>query len=216
MTSRRCVPPRALRRTPRVRIRFVPDAARRRAVAGAVCVLAVAVALVLPSSARAGWPLAEPASVALGFGSTYSAADGTVSTHRGVDLVAEEGSTVRSPLAGTVSFAGRVPGSGGGTVLAVTISTSSGSVTLMPLASTAVRAGAEVAEGDAVGELAGGGDSSSAGAHLHVGARKGDLYVDPLSLMAPPAPRRPTRRRSRRRARRPSQRRRASRRRPRW
>ena len=70
---------------------------------------------------------------------------------------------VRAPLSGRVSFAGRVPGAGGGTVLAVTIATASGSVTLMPLASASVKAGAELAEGDSVGTLDGNGDASSAG-----------------------------------------------------
>jgi hypothetical protein len=87
-----------------------------------------------------------------------------------------------------VSFVGRVPGLSGGTVLAVTVSTDSGSLTLLPLDSTSVTAGAHVAEGDLVGDLAEAGDPSSAGTHLHVGMRKGDLYVDPLPLMAPAAP----------------------------
>ena len=124
---------------------------------------------------------------ALGFGATYSAPDGTASTHRGVDLSAPAGAAVRAPLSGRVSFAGRVPGTGGGTILAVTIATSSGSLTLMPLSSAAVKAGMQLAEGESVGELAGTGDGSSASPHLHVGARKGDLYVDPMSLLVAPA-----------------------------
>ena len=165
----------------------VPLAGRRRAACFAACIVALATTLVLPSSARAGWPLEKAAPVALGFGGTYAASDGT-STHRGVDLAAPAGSAVRSPLSGRVSFAGRVPGIGGGTVLAVTIATADGSLTLLPLSSAEVRAGTELAEGDAVGVLAGTGDPSSSAAHLHVGARKGDLYVDPLSLIEAPAP----------------------------
>jgi hypothetical protein len=151
------------------------------------CIAALAIALALPASARAGWPLASTAPCALGFGATYSATDGTPSTHRGADLPAAAGSTVLSPMSGRVSFAGRVPGTGGGTVLAVTIAGANSSVTLMPLSSADVKTGSELAEGEVVGALAGSGDASSAESHLHVGARKGDLYIDPLSLMAVPA-----------------------------
>jgi len=165
-----------------------PVGAYRRAAGVAACIVAIATALALPTSARAGWPLTTAAPVALGFGATYAASDGTPSTHRGVDIAAQAGSSVCSPLSGRVSFAGRVPGVGGGTVLAVTIATAGGSLTLMPLSSAAVKAGANLAEGDAVGQLASEGDGSSSAAHLHVGARKGDLYLDPLSLIAPPTP----------------------------
>jgi hypothetical protein len=77
-------------------------------------------------------------------------------------------------------------------VLAVTIATAEGSVTLLPLSSARVKAGAELAEGDQVGVLGAEGDASSAGSHLHVGARKGDLYIDPQALLAAPAPARET------------------------
>jgi hypothetical protein len=72
-------------------------------------------------------------------------------------------------------------------VLAVTIADANHSVTLMPLSSADVKTGSELAEGEVVGALAGSGDASSVEPHLHVGARKGDLYIDPLSLMVVPA-----------------------------
>jgi hypothetical protein len=167
-----------------------PDASarRRRTALLAACAAALGVALLLPAGAHAGWPLDSAAPAALGFGETYAGADGTPSVHRGVDLVASAGSSVRSPLEGRVSFAGRVPAVGGGTVLAVTIATRDGSVTLLPLSSAGVKAGTELAEGDPVGVLGGEGDASSYGSHLHVGARKGDLYLDPLTLIAAPLP----------------------------
>jgi len=49
-----------------------------------------------------------------------------------------------------------------------------------------VAKGDSLAEGDAVGALAGDGDGSSAETHLHVGVRRGDLYVDPLSVLTSP------------------------------
>ncbi len=183
--------PRHLRSVPRARVATAAPppsrADRRRAACCVACAAALAAMLVLPSEAPAGWPLAGEAGPALGFGETYTAPDGTPSTHRGSDLSAAAGSPVRAPLSGRVSFTGRVPGPGGGTVLAVTIATDSGSLTLLPLDSACVRAGAQVAEGDLVGELADAGDPSSAGTHLHVSLRKGDLYVDPVPLLASPA-----------------------------
>ncbi len=153
----------------------------------AMAVLACVIGLVRPGHAHAGWPLKTAGTVALGFGQKYqSGSADSVSTHRGVDVVAEPGCTVLAPLAGSVTFAGRIPAAGGGTVGAVTIATAAGSVTLLPLEGSAVVKGDSVAEGDAVGTLAEGGDGSSAGPHLHVGVKRGDLYVDPLSVLAMP------------------------------
>lgn len=151
-------------------------------------VIAIALVLMRPSVAHAGWPLAGPARVVLGFGSLYSAGEGGSSQHRGVDLAAAAAERVVAPLAGRVSFAGSVPGVGGGRVTAVTIETSRGKITLLPLERATVSRGEQVAEGAAIGTLAESGDGSSAGAHLHVGVREGDLYVDPLGLIAPPPP----------------------------
>ena len=58
----------------------------------------------------------------------------------------------------------------------------------MPLARIDVARGDDLAEGTGVGVLAATGDASSSDAHLHVGARRGDLYVDPLGLISPPVP----------------------------
>ena len=149
-------------------------------------VLACALVLARPVGARAGWPLAAPGRVMLGFGAVYSAGEGDSSRHRGTDIEAGAGDCVAAPLSGTVTFAGKVPGVGGGRVTAVTIDTARGKITLLPLEQASVSRGASVAEGDAVGTLAGSGDGSSASTHLHVGAREGDLYIDPLGLMAPP------------------------------
>ena len=153
-----------------------------------VAIVACGLAVVRPAAAHAGYPLASAARVALGFGATYHAADATSSsTHRGADLSAEAGDRVLAPFSGRVTFAGRVPAVGGGTVRAATLQTAQGAVTLLPLSSLSVAKGDELAEGDSVGTLAEGGDGSSAGTHLHVGVKRGDLYVDPMALLALPA-----------------------------
>ena len=64
--------------------------------------------------------------------------------HRGVDIAAELGRAVLAPAAGTVSFAGAVPGSGH----VLTITTADGyAVTLLQLAATRVARGDTVSEG---------------------------------------------------------------------
>jgi len=161
---------------------------RTRTVVLVVLVLACVLGLQRPEEALGGWPLAEEASVILGFGVAYSAGEGESSQHRGVDLEAASGTSVVAPLAGCVTFAGKVPGVGGGRVFAVTIETARGKITLLPLDGACVSRGAQVGEGDRIGELAESGDGSSSGPHLHVGAREGDLYVDPLGLIALPPP----------------------------
>src|SRR5688500_10696482 len=63
--------------------------------------------------------------------------------HRGIDIGSPANALVRAPAAGTISFAGTVPG--GGRTLAVR--TADGySVTLVHLGSTAVTRGSRVAE----------------------------------------------------------------------
>ena len=161
---------------------------RRARLLLAAAIVACGLALGSPGAAHAGWPLDSAGSVVLRFGASYRAAEATASCiHHGIDVSAADGAAVVAPLAGRVTFAGRVPAAGGGTVRAVTIATASGSLTLLPLATLSVASGAELVEGDAVGTLASGGDGSSAGTHLHVGLKRGDLYVDPLSALTIPA-----------------------------
>src|SRR5689334_13972881 len=70
--------------------------------------------------------------------------------HRGVDLAAPLGETVAAPVAGSVSFAGTVPGSG----RSITIATADGyAVTLTHLGSITTAKGATVAEGDGIGTI---------------------------------------------------------------
>lgn len=76
---------------------------------------------------------------------------------------------MRAAGRGTVTFAGPVAGS-----LHVTVTHPDGVRTSYSfLASISVRAGAELVRGVVVGV---------SGARVHVGARRGDLYIDPASL----------------------------------
>ncbi|MEW2067575.1 M23 family metallopeptidase [Streptomyces sp. NPDC007346] len=103
--------------------------------------------------------------------------------HRGVDLAARPGTTVLAAATGRVSFAGRVAGRG---VLVVEL-TGSGApplrTTYEPVRAL-VEKGDVVAAGRAVGVLEAGPFHCAAGC-LHWGLRRGDAYLDPLSLLPP-------------------------------
>jgi murein DD-endopeptidase MepM/ murein hydrolase activator NlpD len=102
--------------------------------------------------------------------------------HRGVDLDATPGESVRSACGGRVAFAGRVAGSG-----TVSVRCGPWRVSYAPLARIAVRAGARVAPGRRLGRVAG--DEP-----LHLGVRReADPfgYVDPLLFLAAAADRAP-------------------------
>lgn len=101
--------------------------------------------------------------------------------HRGVDLLAEPGTEVRSPVAGEVTFAGPVAGR---TVL--TVARADGLLaSLEPLADV-VPAGTAVAAGDVVGALADDPGHCAPASCLHWGVRVAGDYVDPLSLLGRP------------------------------
>ncbi|MEY4313021.1 MAG: hypothetical protein RLZZ319_530 [Actinomycetota bacterium] len=95
--------------------------------------------------------------------------------HRGIDIVAGVGATVRSPVAGTVTFVGPVAGRG-----VVVVSTPyDEDVTLEPVDPTVLQ-GDVVEAGDVVGLLRAGHDGGNA---LHFGVRVHGAYVDPLGLL---------------------------------
>lgn len=147
-------------------------------------IVAAAVLLALstevPIASATEWrPPVGDAAVLLGFGVAYPGG-----THRGVDLGAAAGTEVGAPAAGRVSFAGPVPADGGGTCTAVTLEFADGrKMSLLPLSDAAVVSGEDVEAGQILGRLASAGDDSSAGAHLHVSLRSGELYLDPGDLV---------------------------------
>lgn len=98
--------------------------------------------------------------------------------HRGVDLASEPDAVVRAPVAGVVSFAGVV---GGKPVVVVTHGAER--TTLEPVVAS-VRVGDSVAAGDAVGRLVAGHEPCPVAACLHWGLKRGEEYLDPLSLVS--------------------------------
>jgi Peptidase family M23 len=103
--------------------------------------------------------------------------------HRGIDVGAPSGAPVRAPAAGTVSFAGNVPGGG----LTLAVQTADGySVTLVHLGALGVARGTTVEEGDVVGSVGPSGEPELAEPYVHLGIRvtaDQQGYVDPLSLL---------------------------------
>ncbi len=102
--------------------------------------------------------------------------------HRGVDLAAVDGTPVRAVAAGRVSFAGQVAGRG---VVSLEL-TGTGDP---PLRTTyepvevSVKKGDEVAAGQLLGTVRPTG--SHCAACLHWGLLRGNVYLDPLSLLPP-------------------------------
>ncbi|WP_369172646.1 murein hydrolase activator EnvC [Streptomyces sp. R28] len=103
--------------------------------------------------------------------------------HRGVDLAAPAEAPVRAVAAGRVSFAGRVAGRG---VVSVEL-TGTGEpplrVTYEPVRAV-VRKGDEVAAGEVVATVEATG-SHCTGTCVHWGLRRGETYLDPLTLLPP-------------------------------
>ncbi|WP_107473916.1 M23 family metallopeptidase, partial [Streptomyces griseiscabiei] len=103
--------------------------------------------------------------------------------HRGVDLSAPAGSPVRAVAPGHVSFAGRVAGRG---VVTITFSDTGDPplrTTYEPVR-TSVEKGDEVTAGTVLGTLEAA-PSHCPTACLHWGLRRGDTYLDPLTLLPP-------------------------------
>lgn len=102
--------------------------------------------------------------------------------HRGVDLAGKPGQPVRAVGPGRVSFAGTVAGRG---VLSIELSGTGGP----PLRTTyepvrpAVSVGERVTEGQHVATLQAGPSHCRPAVCLHWGLRRGEAYLDPLSLL---------------------------------
>ena len=104
--------------------------------------------------------------------------------HRGVDIALVGTEPIRAPVAGEVTFAGRVPTHG----LTVTVRTATGDkASLTHLGPLLVRSGARVREGDPVAEPGPSGEVEHDLPYVHLGVRVGaaETYVDPLTLLPP-------------------------------
>lgn len=125
------------------------------------------------------WPLHGPVIGAFDYRSAHPFAGGQ---HRGIDIAAAAGTSVRAACAGRVVFAGMAGSSGR------TVSVRCGSLvaTYLHLGSVAVRAGRDVATGDRLGRVGSSGQPRLRTPHLHLGARRASErweYVDPLTLL---------------------------------
>ena len=99
--------------------------------------------------------------------------------HLGVDLAAVSGSPVLAAAAGVVTFAGRVAGRG-----VVVLRHPDGIRTEYEPVVPAVHPGSALGAGAMLGSLSGR-HRGCAAACLHWGARRGERYLDPLSLLQP-------------------------------
>lgn len=99
--------------------------------------------------------------------------------HRGVDLAAGPAAVVRAAGAGEVRFAGRIAGRG-----VVSIEHAGGLRTTYEPLTPSVRTGQAVSAGAPIGLLSTGHEGCPAPACLHWGLRRGEAYLDPLSLLA--------------------------------
>jgi murein DD-endopeptidase MepM/ murein hydrolase activator NlpD len=162
------------------------------------CLVIAVIALMVPAAAgaagasvvRPAGPVAEaPVEPALGYRWPH---DGTPAVvrgfapppepwlpgHRGVDLAAAPGATVRAAGAGVVFFAGTVAGRG-----VVSVQHPDGLRTTYEPVEASVVAGAAVVAGAPLGVLVAGHPGCPVAACLHWGLRRGDAYLDPLALL---------------------------------
>ena len=103
--------------------------------------------------------------------------------HRGVDLAVSSSQPVLAARGGRVQFAGPVAGRG-----VVVIAHSDGIRTEYEPVSAVVHAGDTVQTGQVIGRILGTHDMCRPRSCLHWGARRGDLYVDPMRLLNPLGP----------------------------
>jgi MYXO-CTERM domain-containing protein len=138
-----------------------------------------------PSAYGWSWPVQGPVLQPFAYDESHPYTDGQ---HRGIDIGADAaGEQVVAPAAGTVSFAGSVPTNGE----CVTIQTSAGyTVTLTHLGTLLVAKGSPIAEGQAVATIGPSGTPEFDRPYVHLGLRATsdpNGYLDPLSLLPPPA-----------------------------
>ena len=161
-----------------------PRSTKARGAAAAA--LGMVIALLTAGEARGapGWRWPVESRVV----TPYSNDDGNPyagGVHRGIDIAAPVGATVRAARAGRVTYAGALGYSG----LTVAVRTMDGYVTsYLHLSSIGVRRGEPVDGGTKLGATGTTGRRSNPEPHLHFGVRLADEdrhYVDPLTLLPP-------------------------------
>lgn len=132
-----------------------------------------------PSIAATGyrWPLDGPPPVVRGYDPPPKP---WLPGHRGVDLAAPPGTAVLAAADGTVAFAGAVAGKP-----VVSIQHADGVRTTYEPVTATPPTGQRVALGEQIGLLQPGHPECAAEACLHWGAKRGEVYLDPLSLLRP-------------------------------
>ena len=138
------------------------------------------------------WPLDPPVAIVRGFAPPP---EPWLPGHRGVDLAARPGQTVRAAGSGVVTFAGPIAGRG---VLVIRLTATPTGPAADGPADTAglrityepvhprVHRGDRVRAGQVVGQMEGSHHCGVLGSCLHWGLRRGDAYLDPLLLVRPP------------------------------
>lgn len=100
--------------------------------------------------------------------------------HRGIDLVTTTGARVLAVADGRVAHVGVVAGRG-----TVSIVHTDGLRSTYEPVTASVRRGERVRSGEVIGAVSDGPDHCRRGTCLHLGARVGEEYRDPLALLAP-------------------------------
>lgn len=126
----------------------------------------------LPASS--GWPLEPRPEVVRGFEPPPKP---WLAGHRGLDLAGSPGQQVRSATSGTITYAGQLAGRG-----VVVVSQGPIRTTYEPVVAS-VRTGATVKAGQPIGRLSAAGSHCAPAVCLHWGLRRGEDYLDPLSLL---------------------------------
>ncbi len=123
---------------------------------------------------RGAWPLVPRPEIVSGFDPPEQAWG---AGHRGVDLLGHAGQPVRTALAGTVTFAGRLAGRG-----VVVVNHGEVRTTYEPV-SAEVRVGQQVGRGERIGTLQRASSHCFPRTCLHWGLLRGETYLDPLTLV---------------------------------
>jgi len=135
-------------------------------------------ALPLPAGAAlpapSGWPLEPRPEVVRGFEPPPKP---WLAGHRGLDLAGSPGQQVLSATPGTITYAGQLASLG-----VVVVSQGPIRTTYEPVVAS-VRTGATVKAGQPIGRLSAAGSHCSPAVCLHWGLRRGEEYLDPLSLL---------------------------------
>ncbi|NUO61279.1 MAG: M23 family metallopeptidase [Hamadaea sp.] len=127
------------------------------------------------SPAQYGWPLAGTPAVTRRF---EPPPQPWLPGHRGVDLAGSPGAVVRAAGDGRVIFAGMIAGRG-----VVSVAHADGVRTTYEPVTPTTTAGLAVRRGGSLGRLDPGHPGCPRPACLHWGARRGETYLDPLSLL---------------------------------